>query len=256
MAEANARLFLSELLKQKQETSAKLPSAVAALQTDLYLQKPPVSIAAFDISNLGTTEPVGAMVFFRNGKPLKSHYRHFAIKTVVGQDDFAMMREIVARYFTRVLSEDAEMPDLCLIDGGRGQLNAALEALNELGIDDLQIVGLAKRLEEIVLPTGRKMLTLPRTSPALKLLQRVRDEAHRFAITFHRHRRDQRTQRSLLDSIPGVGGKRKEQMLKHFGSVEQIRQASVAQINEVVRNRRIAEQVHQFFAQQTDPIEA
>ncbi len=250
MAEANARLLLQELLKQKQERSSKLPALVAALQKDLYLDKPPVSVCCFDISNLGETDAVGSMVFFRNGKPLKRNYRHFKIKTVAGQDDFAMMREIVSRYFTRVLTGEADLPDLCIIDGGRGQLNAALEALKELAIDDLQICGLAKRLEEIVLPGEKRMLSLPRTSPSLKMLQRVRDEAHRFAITYHRSLRDKKTERSLLDAIDGIGDKRKEMLLKTFGSLEAIRAADADQLNAVVKNKALSQKIVAFFAQQ------
>jgi excinuclease ABC subunit C len=250
MAEANARLLLQELLKQKQERSGKLPAIVAALQKDLYLEKPPISVCCFDISNLGETDPVGSMVFFKNGKPLKRNYRHFKIRTVAGQDDFAMMREIVSRYFTRVLTGEADLPDLCMIDGGRGQLNAALEALKELAIDDLQICGLAKRLEEIVLPGEKRMLSLPRTSPSLKLLQRVRDEAHRFAITYHRSLRDKKTERSLLDAIDGIGDKRKELLLKTFGSLEAIRTADADQLNAVVKNKALAQKIVEFFAQQ------
>jgi len=252
MAEANARLLLGELVRQKQERSSQLPHAVSSLQRDLYLKKPPVEICAFDISNLGQTDPVGSMVYFRNGKPLKSNYRHFKIKTVGGQDDFAMMREIVSRYFTHVLEGDADSPDLCLIDGGRGQLNAALAALDELGVDDQQICGLAKRLEEVVLPQEKKMLTLPKTSASLKLLQRVRDEAHRFAITYHRKLRDKKTAKSLLDSIPGVGAKRKEALLKSFPSIDAISEASLEEINAIVHNQKTAKAIREFFDRQIE----
>lgn len=251
MAEANARLLLQELLKQRRKRAGKLPAAVAMLQKDLYLTTPPVNIVCFDISNLGPADPVGSMVFFRNGKPLKRNYRHFKIKTVVGQDDFAMMREIVSRYFTRVLTGEAEMPELCIIDGGRGQLGAALEALKEVGINDLQICGLAKRLEEIVLPGEKRMLSLPRTSPSLKLMQAVRNEAHRFAITYHRSLRDKKTERSLLDAIAGIGDKRKEQLLKSFGSLEAIRAADVEAINLIVKNKPLAQKIVDFFQAQS-----
>jgi excinuclease ABC subunit C len=247
MAETNARLLLNELLQQRREREEKLPGVVAALQKDLYLVKPPLSICAFDISNLGASDAVGSMVFFRNGNPLKKNYRHFKIKTVVGQDDYAMMQEVVSRYFSRVLEDEEEMPDLCLIDGGRGQLNAALVALQELGIDDLQICGLAKRLEEVVLPADRKMLSLPKTSPALKLLQRVRDEAHRFAVTYHKKLRDGRIEKSVLDNIPGIGGKRKEQLLKAFPSVDAVREATVEELSAILHNQKLAQQIREFF---------
>lgn len=247
MALANARLLLGELLAQKREKTEKLPYAVEQLQKQLYLQQPPVTICAFDISNLGASDAVGSMVSFRNGKPAKKNYRHFKIKTVVGQDDFAMMNEVVSRYFTRAMTGEEKMPDLCLIDGGRGQLNAALASLDELGINDLAICGLAKRLEEIVLPDEKKSLTLPKTSAALKLLQRVRDEAHRFAITYHQKLRDKKISKSILDSIPGIGQKRKEALLKQFGSVDGVKGATADQLNEVVKNRKLAAKLHEFL---------
>lgn len=249
MAQTNARLLLGELLTQKQEQREKLPYAVERLQKEAYLQRPPTTIAAFDISNLGTTDPVGSLVFFRQGKPAKKNYRHFKIKTVVGQDDFAMMREVVSRYFSRVLADEEEMPDLCLIDGGRGQLNAALEALEELGINDLQICGLAKKLEEIILPDEKKSLTLPRHSAALKLLQRVRNEAHRFAITHHKKLRDKRTTKSVLDEIPGIGPKRKEKLLREFGSVEKIKAATTADLARVAGGEKLAAKILEALKQ-------
>jgi excinuclease ABC subunit C len=251
MAETNARLLLNELLQQRREREEKLPGVVAALQKDLYLVKPPLSICAFDISNLGASDAVGSMVFFRNGKPLKKNYRHFKIKTVVGQDDFAMMREVVSRYFSRVLEDEEEMPDLCLIDGGRGQLNAALAALQELGIDDLQICGLAKRLEEIVLPTDRKMLSLPKTSQSLKMLQCVRDEAHRFAVTYHQKLRDGKIEKSVLDDIPGIGGKRKEQLLRAFSSADAVREATIEELDSVLHNQKLSQRIREFFDSQS-----
>lgn len=250
MAEANARLILQELLKQRQERAGELPPAVALLQKELMLAKPPVKMCCFDISNFGTSNPVGSMVFFHNGKPLKRNYRHFQIKTVSGQDDFAMMNEIVTRYFTRVLSGEFEAPDLCVIDGGRGQLNAALAAFSELGIEDQQICGLAKRFEEIILPDEKRAVTLPHTSPALKLMQRVRDEAHRFAITYHRSLRNKKTEQSLLDSIPGVGDKRKHELLKSFGSLDALRQADAEAINRVIRNRNLASIIVDYLSRQ------
>ncbi len=250
MAEANARLILQELLKQRQERAGELPPAVALLQKELMLAKPPVKMCCFDISNLGTSNPVGSMVFFHNGKPLKRNYRHFQIKTVTGQDDFAMMNEIVTRYFTRVLSGEFEAPDLCIIDGGRGQLNAALAALSELGIEDQQICGLAKRFEEIILPDEKRAVTLPHTSPALKLMQRVRDEAHRFAITYHRSLRNKKTEQSLLDSIPGIGDKRKHELLKSFGSLDALRQADAEAINRVIRNKHLASTIVEYLSRQ------
>ena len=249
MAEVNARLLLGELLTQKREKEEKLPYVVEMLQKDLYLQTAPVTICAFDISNLGASDAVGSMICFRKGKPAKKHYRHFQIRTVAGQDDYAMMAEVISRYFTRVLAGEEEMPDLCLIDGGRGQLNAALASLDELGIDSLAVCGLAKRLEEIVLPDQEKYLTLPKTSSSLKILQRIRDEAHRFAISYHRKLRDRKTSKSILDDIAGVGPKRKEKLLKEFGSVDAIRKASIDDIQEVIKNQSLAKAIHKYFKQ-------
>jgi excinuclease ABC subunit C len=247
MAEANARLLLGELLAQRREQAEKLPFVVASLQKDLYLSRAPITVCAFDISNLGSSDAVGSMVFFKNGRPLKNNYRHFKIRTVTGQDDFAMMREVVSRYFTHVLEDEAEMPDLCIIDGGRGQLSAALSALEELGIDDLQICGLAKKFEEIVLPDEKKALTLPRTSSSLKLMQRIRDEAHRFAVTYHKKLRGRKIDKSLLDEIAGIGPKRKEQLLKALGSVDAVAAASDEELLKALRNKAQVAKVREFF---------
>jgi excinuclease ABC subunit C len=243
MAETNARLLLGEILSQRQAKTEKLPYSVERLQKELYLQAPPADVCAFDISNLGPSDPVGSLVYFRQGKPLKKNYRRFRIKTVVGQDDYAMMREVVSRYFSRVVAGEEKMPNLCLIDGGRGQLNAALAALDEVGITDLPTCGLAKRLEEIILPDEKRSLTLPRHSPALRLLQRIRDEAHRFAITHHKVIRDRKTKGSKLDEIPGVGPKRKEKLLREFGSLAKLREADLEEVAKAVGSRALAERV-------------
>jgi excinuclease ABC subunit C len=233
MASYNARLSLDELLLQRSEAKKKVPPSVRSLEKDLYLSAPPRRIAAFDISNLGSQDAVGSSVFFRDGRPLKSRYRRFKIKTVAGQDDFAMMAEVVRRYFNRLTEEKREYPDLVLIDGGKGQLSGAVNALHELGIDKQSVVALAKRLDEVFLPNESEALMIPKGSASLKLLQRIRDEAHRFAVEYHRKLRKRRTIKSELDEIPGVGPARRRSLLKRFGSVEEIKQAKLDDLLEV-----------------------
>jgi len=225
LAEKNAKLLLGELLAQKSETKKRPPAVLVGLQRDLYLKTIPRTIAACDISNLGPTDAVGSVVFFAEGKPLKKRYRRFKIKSVEGQDDFSMMSEVVSRYFNHVAESGDDYPDLLLVDGGKGQLGAALDALKELGIDNQQCASLAKRFEEVYLPGRSEPIGIPRTSSALKLLQHIRDEAHRFAIGYHRTLRSQKIEDSELDKIPGIGNKRKFALLAAFGSVESIRQA-------------------------------
>jgi len=231
MAQTNAKLMLNELLTQKAATAVRIPDAVYQLQRDLRLKSPPRSIGAFDVSNLGETDPVGSLVYFRDGKPLKREYRKFKIKTVVGRNDFAMIGELVSRYFSNLVEDGSEFPDLVLIDGGVGQLSAACRALDALNITDLPVIGLAKRLEQVVLPGdgggAGPMLSIPKASPSLRLLQRVRDEAHRFALTFQKARRKQRVIQSELDSIPGIGPSRRQALLSAFGSVAQIAATSL-----------------------------
>ncbi len=247
MAAANARLSLSEVLAQKERIAHKIPESVFQLQRDLQLPTPPRHVAAFDISNLGPADPVGALVYFRDGKPLKREYRKFQIKTVTGQDDFAMMREVVTRYFSRLNEEGKSLPDLVLIDGGKGQLSAALSALESVNITDQPIVGLAKRLEEVIFP-DRRGLTIPRSSPSLRLLQRIRDEAHRFAVTYQRKKRTKRTIQSELDKIPGVGPARRQALLAAFGSVDKIRSAGKDELAAAIGvDKRTALSVYSYF---------
>jgi excinuclease ABC subunit C len=231
LANRNARLLLDELklqkAKEKEEREARLHPAVEALQKVLALPKPPKRIEAFDISNLHGTDAVASMVCFVNGRPHKSDYRRFKIRSVEGIDDFAMMREVVGRRYRRVLEEKGEMPDLILIDGGKGQLSSALQALSELGIQDQPVIALAKRLDEIYLPEFPDPQNIPKDSPALRLLQRIRDESHRFAINYHRKLREKRHLASELDEIPGIGPARRRLLLQHFGSLEKIRRANL-----------------------------
>jgi excinuclease ABC subunit C len=219
---------------------------LAELAKVLALPANPARIEGFDISNISGTFAVASMVSFRNGKPDRSNYRRYRIKTVAGQDDFACMAETVRRRYARLLAEGAPkpgvegkegrgggtvlLPDLILIDGGKGQLNAAVAELAALGLERIPILGLAKEYEEIFRPGETEPLRLSRDAGALKLLQRVRDESHRFANTYNAQLRLKRISESILDEFPGIGGQRKAALLKKFGSVQRLRLASVEQI--------------------------
>ncbi|MGB8656186.1 MAG: excinuclease ABC subunit UvrC [Candidatus Zixiibacteriota bacterium] len=252
MAGYNAQLSLNELLLQRTEGKGRVPFAIQALKKDLYLSIFPRKIAAFDISNLGPSDAVGSSVFFQDGRPLKSQYRRFKIKTVRGQDDFAMMAEVVHRHFNRLAEEKQEYPDLVLIDGGKGQLSSALQSLDSLGIKGQNVVAIAKRIDEVFLPGRSDPLMIPKGSASLKLLQRIRNEAHRFAVEYHRKVRKRRVMQSELDLIRGVGPVRRELLLRHFGSVENIRQVGIDQLMHVEKiSQPVAENIHRHFHTQS-----
>lgn len=236
MAIANARMLLVEHLA-KLETRNRVSHAVAALQEALGLPEPPRRIVGFDISHLQGTGTVASMVCFLDGRPHKAGYRRFHVKTVEGIDDFASMREVVGRHFRRVREEQADPPDLVLIDGGKGQLGMAVEAIRAEGFPEQQLLGLAKRIEEVFLPGRSEPILLSFHSPALKLLQHIRDEAHRFAITFQRTQRTQTIASSWLDTIPGVGPAKRSLLLQQFGSVARIRKAGESELADVVGAR-------------------
>jgi excinuclease ABC subunit C len=227
LCQKNARFLLDELLLQKEKRKEIIAHSVKVLQKDLHLANPPDVIEAFDISNLQGQDAVASMVYFVNGKPRKSEYRHFKIRSKDSPDDFAMMREVVYRRYHRLLEEKKSLPDLILIDGGKGQLSSACQVLDELGISNQPVVGLAKRLEEVFVPGASEAQNIPKSSAGLKLLQQIRDESHRFAITYHRQLRGKRTLRSPLDEIPGIGPRRKTTLLKTFGSLKKLREASI-----------------------------
>lgn len=228
----------------------KMTGAMTELANALDLPRMPRRIECFDNSNIQGTNPVASMVVFEDGKPAKKEYRRFNIKTVVGANDFASMTEIIGRRFRRAAEADEEeqgkwttLPDLVIIDGGKGQLGAALEALQAVGMD-VPICGLAKENEEIFLPRRSDSILLPRDSQALFLVQRVRDEAHRFAITFHRAKRSKAAFKSGLDDVPGIGPKRKKALIRAFGSVKAIREASIEELTAVEGvNAQVAEQI-------------
>lgn len=234
MCKQNAILALKEIQLQKMKKEGNVPYVLSALQRDLRLKKLPRIIECFDNSNLQGSDAVASMVVFVDGKPKKSLYRKFIIKTVEGPDDFASMQEIISRRYSRVIEEKLPFPDLIMVDGGKGQLSSAVETITELGIKNFEIIGLAKRLEEVFLPGESEAQSIPKTSSSLKLLQHVRDEAHRFAITFHRERRSKRTLNSELTEIKGIGEKVAQKLLTELGSLEGIKKASEEELSKVI----------------------
>ncbi|MBL0177051.1 MAG: excinuclease ABC subunit C [Ignavibacteria bacterium] len=234
MCQANAKYLLDEILLQKFKTDEFIPKSVQFLQRDLRLAVTPRRIECFDISHFQGAQTVASMVSFLDGKARKSEYRKYKIETVEGVDDFASMREVVKRRYTRVLEAGLVLPDLIVIDGGKGQLSSAVEVLTELGLTAQPVIGLAKRLEEVFVPGESLPMNIPKTSPGLALLQRIRDEAHRFAITFHRARRSKATLQTELEEIDGVGPKRAKDLLEKLGSVRAVQGATVEAIADVI----------------------
>lgn len=237
----NAKQYKVDKLKRSEKFNPEQRTTrlLTTIQKDLHLPVLPMQIECFDNSNIQGTNPVAACVVFKKAKPSKKDYRHFHIKTVVGPDDFASMREIVTRRYTRLLEEKAPLPQLIIIDGGKGQLNAATEVLRELNLlGKITIVGLAKRLEEIFYPGDPFPLVLDKTSETLKVIQHLRDEAHRFGITFHRHMRSKGQIVSGLDTIKGIGEKTKEALLKKYKSVKRIREVPSAELEELIGKKK------------------
>ncbi len=226
LAEQNARHLLEELKLSSMEAEERAGDPVYELGRELGLQRIPRSLVCFDISTTQGTDTVGSCVWFENARPKRSEYRKFKVKTVEGTDDFASMHEVVLRYFERRVKDEKPLPDLIVIDGGKGQLSAAHAALAELGLTDRPLISLAKREEEIFIWGREEPLKLSRRSPALRLLQQARDEAHRFAVTYNRKRRSMRTVTSELLKVPGIGPVKRRQLLKEFGSVQGVREAS------------------------------
>src|SRR5271155_1228186 len=230
-------------------TTVRPSEDVTALQEALGLAEPPAIIECFDISNISTTHKVASMVCFRGGKPDRENYRRYRIKTVEGQDDFASMAEVVRRRYARVLNEGIRRPGLIVVDGGKGQLSSAKRELDALGLGDLPIIGLAKEREEIFRPGQSRPLVLDHASGAIRLLQRIRDEAHRFANGYHQILMKQRVSESLLDDCPGVSENRKKLLLRHFGSIEKLRHATAEEICAIEGiGPKLAESLVDFFA--------
>jgi excinuclease ABC subunit C len=238
MCKQNALLQLKEIQIQKMKKEGHIPFSVAALQRDLRLKTLPKKIECFDISNLQGTDSVASMVVFVDGKPKKSLYRKFIIKEVLGSDDFASMQEVLKRRYTRVLNNEEHLPDLIMVDGGKGQLSSAVKILNDLGLKQVPIIGLAKRLEEVFFPRKSDAESIPKTSSGLKLLQQIRDEAHRFAITFHRKRRDKRTFTTELTNINGIGNTTAQKLIKEVGSVAAIKLASLERLTTIIGKKK------------------
>ncbi len=232
LCQKNARFLLEDLKLQKMQRKDTVPYSVQMLQKNFNLATPPRRIEGFDISNIQGKDAVASMVCFVDGRPRKSEYRIFKIRSKDTPDDFTMMREAVFRRYKRVLAENLPLPDLILIDGGKGQLSSAVEALQAAGVDVEQqpVIGLAKRLEEVFLPGYSDPMNLPKSSAGLKLLQQVRDEAHRFAISHFRKQHKKSTLRSPLDEVPGIGPARKKHLLSTFGSLRRIREASLQEL--------------------------
>jgi excinuclease ABC subunit C len=247
MAAQNGEIRLEERRARFAHDQARAEEAILELQEALELPNLPYRIEAYDISNLQGAETVAAMVVFEAGQPKKADYRKFRIRTVAGPDDFAAMREALRRRLERGIGGDerfGELPDLILIDGGKGQLGAAMEVANELGVE-IPTIGLAKQFEEVFLPGQPGPVQLSRRSPALFLLQRIRDEAHRFGLAYHRKLRGKRQTRSALDEIEGIGERRRDALLRHFGSVTRMKDASVEELAAVKgMNRAAADRVY------------
>jgi excinuclease ABC subunit C len=247
-------------LHAKTRLEADPEQVLRLLQEKLRLNRFPSRIEAFDISDIKGGAAVGSMVVFEGGEPLKSKYRRFRIRSSVGADDYGKMYEILTRRYQRA-QQEGELPDLVMVDGGKGQMNVALGVLKELGIDGVDVIGLAKdraqgghpptterKGERIFLPKRKEPISLARTSPALHLLQHIRDESHRFAITYHKKLRRKGDFHSVLDEIPGIGGERKKSLLRHFKSLEKIRESSLEELESVPKmNRKAAQHVFSFF---------
>ena len=233
MAARNAKQNLKKEEIREKYRKKQTEQAIKELQAELEMENPPEHIEGFDISNIQGRDSVASLVVFKGGTPSKQDYRRFKIKTVEGPDDFASMQEVIERRYSRLLKEDRKLPDLILIDGGKGQLSAAYEILKKLGLKDQPVIGLAKKEEEIFKPEKSEPIIISHSSPSLQLLQRVRDEAHRFAVSYHRKLRSRRLTHSLLDKIPGVGPKRRKALLRHFGSLGEIKKANITKLKEV-----------------------
>ena len=244
MCRRNADLQLKDQVSKKIKRKEVVSKTIESLQHDLDMQAPPRRIEAFDNSNIQGKHPVAGMVCFIDGKPRKGEYRKFNIKTVDGIDDFASMKEVVFRKYKRALDESTTLPDLILIDGGKGQLSAAKSALDDLGLDYIPIIGLAKKLEEVFKPGLSEAQNIPKTSPGLFLLRKIRDEVHRFAISFHRSKRDKSMISSIFEDIKGMGKVKIKKLWTEFESLEQIAKTNSEKIMESLNvSKDIADEI-------------
>jgi excinuclease ABC subunit C len=237
LAERNAIYYKLEQKKKRMEHSpqARTGKNLERLKNDLHMPDLPLHIECFDNSNIMGTNPVAACVVFKNAKPSKSDYRHFNIKTVTGPDDFSSMEEIVFRRYKRMIEEEQSLPQLVIIDGGKGQLSSAMKSIDKLGLrQKITVIGIAKKLEEIYFPGDSVPIYLDKNTISLKIIQQLRNEAHRFGINFHRDKRSADMIKSDLDQIKGIGPKTKEILLKHFGSVEKIKKSSREELENII----------------------
>ncbi|WP_290453272.1 excinuclease ABC subunit UvrC [uncultured Muribaculum sp.] len=241
VSEHNARQYKADTLKmmEKHNPEQRVQRTLERMKSDFRLSELPVHIECFDNSNIQGTNPVASCVVFRNAKPAKRDYRHFNIKTVVGPDDFASMKEVLTRRYTRLMEEGEDLPQLIVVDGGKGQLSAAVEALDDMGLrGTIAVVGIAKRLEEIYFPGDSVPLYIDKNSESLRIVQQLRDEAHRFGITHHRDKRSKSQTASELDNIKGVGAKTRETLLQHFKSVKRLKMATIDNISALIGTAR------------------
>ena len=241
VSEHNARQYKADTLKmmEKHNPEQRVQRTLERMKSDFRLSELPVHIECFDNSNIQGTNPVASCVVFRNAKPAKRDYRHFNIKTVVGPDDFASMKEVLTRRYTRLMEEGEDLPQLIVVDGGKGQLSAAVEALDDMGLrGTIAVVGIAKRLEEIYFPGDSVPLYIDKNSESLRIVQQLRDEAHRFGITHHRDKRSKSQTTSELDNIKGVGAKTRETLLQHFKSVKRLKMATIDDISALIGTAR------------------
>ncbi len=241
LAMKNALFFKQERFIKNEHYQKKGNKTLLLLQQDLQLQRLPLHIECFDNSNTQGSHPVAALVCFKNGKPARSEYRHFNIKTVTGPDDFASMREVVYRRYKRLIEEKKDLPDLIVIDGGKGQLSAAVASLKAVGVyGQVPVIGIAKRLEEIYYPGDPYPIHISKQAASLKLIQQIRNEAHRFAISFHRDKRSKNSLQSELEAIPGIGPKTIDKLLLCFQSIKNIKSTNTAALAQQIGNKRAA----------------
>jgi excinuclease ABC subunit C len=254
MAKHNAEAQLERDLAQEEKRKLKAEQALAELKAILRLPTLPRRLEAFDVSNIGGEAAVGSMVVLIDGEPAKSMYRRFKIRTVEGQDDFAMMNEIVKRRYKRLKEEVSErkdkasLPDLVLVDGGKGQLNAALEAQSEVGVS-IPTIGLAKEFEDVYVPYQPNPVDIPKDSKSMLLLRRARDEAHRFAVAYHRKKMREKSLGSVLDGVPGIGPVRKRILLQKFNSIEALEESDDETLSRILKtNKETARKLREHLA--------
>ena len=241
LSEKNVKQYKIDKLKKAEmlNPEQRVTRILKGVQNDLQLKEIPWHIECFDNSNIQGTNPVAACVVFKKARPAKKEYRHYNVKSVVGADDYASMREIVERRYARLLHEASPLPQLIVIDGGKGQLQAAVETLRKIGLyGKIAIIGIAERLEEIYFPEDPVPLYIDKNSETLKLIQQARDEAHRFGLTFHRKKRSKSQTTSELDQIKGIGPETKKKLLVHFKSIKQIKEAKKEEIVALIGNSK------------------